>query len=64
MGQSMLMNNEHSLDRSSHAVSVELISHPIEAGRHRAVLLKQRFLRAKRIVRQRVAAAYHIEAFM
>ena len=60
MGQAVLVHNEHSLDRSPHAVLIELISHPIEARRHRAVLLKQRFFCAKRIVRQRVAAAHSL----
>ena len=50
----MLMNNEDPVNRAPHSKLVILVSHPLEPGRHRRVLLKERVLGAKSVVGERV----------
>ena len=46
----MLMNNEDPVNGAPHSKLVILVSHPLEPGRHRRVLLKERVLGAKGVV--------------
>ena len=50
----MLMNNENSVNRAPHSKLLIFISHPLEPGWDRRVLFKERVLRAKSVVGERV----------
>ena len=54
MRQTMLMNNENSVNRAPHSKLLIFISHPLEPGWHRRVLFKERVFRAKGVVGERV----------
>ena len=54
MRQTMLMNNENSVNRAPHSKLLIFISHPLEPGWDRRVLFKERVLGAKSVVRERV----------
>lgn len=55
MGQSVLVDYQHSLHGPPHSNLLKLLPHPLEPGCHGAVLLVQRLLRAERVVRQGVS---------
>ena len=54
MRQTMLMNNENSVNRAPHSKLLIFISHPLEPGWDRRVLFKERVLGAKSVVGERV----------
>lgn len=51
----MFVNQQNAFDASSHSDPLKLIPHSLEPSRNTRILLKQRFLRSKRIICQRVA---------
>ena len=50
MRQAMLMHNEDPINRTPHSKLVVLVSHPLEPGRHRGVLLEKGVFGAKCVV--------------
>ena len=54
MRKAMLMNNENSINGSSHPKLVILIPHPLKPCWNRGILLKQRVFGAKSVVGERV----------
>ena len=54
MRQTMLMNNENSVNRAPHSKLLIFISHPLEPGWDRWVFFEERVLGAKSVVRERV----------
>ena len=54
MRQAMLMNNKNPVNRAPHSTLVILVSHPLEPRWDRRVLFKERVLRAKGVVGERV----------
>lgn len=55
MGEPVFMHDENALHCPPHAHLVELLTHPLEPGGHRAVLLIEGLLGAKRVVGQGVS---------
>lgn len=54
MRQPVLVDDEDSLYCPTHAHLIELFTHPLEPGSHRAVFLIQRLLGAESVVSERI----------
>lgn len=52
MRQAVLVDQQNAFDGSTHPDLLELITHPLETGGHRRILLEQRLLRPERVVCQ------------